>query len=110
MNYEGQLFDLLVDGGTSPQEIIDGGLEQLRTNIKELVNDIADDIFDEATKRRRLLEYRFPKTFSMMDYDYSLIPPKCPECRAMPINDETPKWMYREFGECYCKEEQEKEA
>ena len=51
MNYEGQLFDLLVDAGTSPQEIIDGGLEQLRTNIKDLVNDIADDIVDETTKR-----------------------------------------------------------
>ena len=53
MNYEGQLFDLLVDTGTSPQEIVDGGLEQLRTNIRDLVNDIADDILDEATKRRR---------------------------------------------------------
>ena len=51
MKYEGQLFDLLVDAGTSPQEIIDGGLEQLRTNIRDLVNDIADDIVDEATKR-----------------------------------------------------------
>ena len=44
-----------------------------------------------------------------MDYDYSLIPPKCPECRAMPINAETPKWLYREYGECYCKEEQKEE-
>ena len=51
MNYEGQLFDLLVDAGTSPQEIVDGGLEQLRTNIRDLVNDIADDILNEATKR-----------------------------------------------------------
>ena len=51
MKYEGQLFDLLVDAGTSPQEIVDGGLEQLRTNIKDLVNDIADDILNEATKR-----------------------------------------------------------
>ena len=40
-----------------------------------------------------------------MDYDYSLIPPKCSECGAMPINDETPAWMYREYGSCYCKEE-----
>ena len=38
-------------------------------------------------------------------YDYSLIPPRCPDCRAMPINDETPKWMIREYGECYCEEE-----
>ena len=44
-----------------------------------------------------------------MDYDYSLIPPKCPHCRAMPVNDETPKDMYKEFGECYCEEEQEEE-
>ena len=44
-----------------------------------------------------------------MEYDYSLIPPKCSECRAMPINDETPAWMYREYGECYCKEEQKEE-
>ena len=51
MKHEGQLFDLLVDAGTSPQEIIDGGLEQLRTNIRDLVNDIAHDILDEATKR-----------------------------------------------------------
>ena len=51
MKYEGQLFDLLVDAGTSPQEIVDGGLEQLRTNIRDLVNDIADDILNEATKR-----------------------------------------------------------
>ena len=51
MNTKGQLFDLLVDTGTSPQEIIDGGLEQLRTNIRDLVNDIANDVWDEATKR-----------------------------------------------------------
>ena len=51
MKHEGQLFDLLVDAGTSPQEIGDGGLEQLRTNIRDLVNDISDDIWDEATKR-----------------------------------------------------------
>ena len=44
-----------------------------------------------------------------MDYDYSLIPPKCPECGAMPVNDETPKWMIREYGSCYCKEEQKEE-
>ena len=31
-----------------------------------------------------------------MDYDYSLIPPKCPHCRRMPVSDETvPKWMIR---------------
>ena len=41
-----------------------------------------------------------------MDYDYSLIPPRCPHCRAMPVNDETvPKWMIREYGECHCEEE-----
>ena len=40
-----------------------------------------------------------------MEYDYSLIPPRCPDCRAMPINDEIPKWMIREYGECYCEEE-----
>ena len=40
-----------------------------------------------------------------MDYDYSLLPPKCPNCRAMPVDAETPKWMYREYGECYCEEE-----
>ena len=45
-----------------------------------------------------------------MDYDYGLIPPKWPECGAMPGNDETPKDMYKEFGECYCKETQEGEA
>ena len=44
-----------------------------------------------------------------MDYDYSLIPPRCSECGAMPINAETPKWLYREYGECYCKEEQKEE-
>jgi len=43
-----------------------------------------------------------------MEYDYSLIPPRCPVCRAMPINDETPKWMVREYGECYCEEQREK--
>tara|TARA_R100000458_G_C8220107_1_gene204749 strand:+ start:318 stop:557 length:240 start_codon:yes stop_codon:yes gene_type:complete len=42
-----------------------------------------------------------------MEYDYSLIPPKCPDCGAMPIDDETPKSMYREHGECYCEETQE---
>jgi hypothetical protein len=42
-----------------------------------------------------------------MEYDYSLIPPKCPNCRAMPVNDETPKDMYREHGECHCEETQE---
>ena len=45
-----------------------------------------------------------------MEYDYSLIPPKCPNCRAMPVNDETPKWMYREHGECHCEETQEEET
>ena len=44
-----------------------------------------------------------------MDYDYSLIPPKCSECGAMPVNGETPKDMYKEHGECYCKEEQKEE-
>ncbi len=42
-----------------------------------------------------------------MEYDYSLIPPKCPDCGAMPIDDETPKSMYREHGDCYCEETQE---
>jgi hypothetical protein len=45
-----------------------------------------------------------------MDDDYSLIPPKCPHCRAMPVNDETvPKWMIREYGECHCDKDQEEE-
>jgi hypothetical protein len=77
MDYRERLFDLFVDAGTSPQEIIDGGLEQLRTNIRDLrrmngvrpngtlnwqplprnykqekaTRLIADDIWDEAIKR-----------------------------------------------------------
>jgi len=41
-----------------------------------------------------------------MEYDYSLLPPVCLECGAMPVSDETPKWMIREYGQCYCKEEE----
>ena len=45
-----------------------------------------------------------------MEYDYSLIPSRCPHCRAMPVNDKTvPKWMVREYGSCYCEETQEEE-
>jgi hypothetical protein len=62
MDYRERLFDLFVDAGTSPQEIFDGGLEQLRTNIRDLrrmngvrqekaTRLIADDIWDEAIKR-----------------------------------------------------------
>ena len=54
--------------------------------------------------------YDKSKESRTVDYDYSLIPPKCPNCRAMPVNDETPKWMYREHGECHCEETQEEEA
>ena len=37
---------------------------------------------------------------------YGELPLKCPHCRQMPVSDETvPKWMIREYGECYCKEE-----
>ena len=45
------LFDSLVDAGTSPQEVIDGGFEQLTTNIQELANEIAEVVWDEAIKR-----------------------------------------------------------
>ena len=38
-----------------------------------------------------------------MDYDYSLIPPRCSECGAMPVNDETPKDMYK-IGRASCRE------
>ena len=51
MGYGGQLFDLLVDAGTSPQEIIDGGLEELTTNIQRMAEEIAEDVWDEAIKR-----------------------------------------------------------
>ena len=51
MKHEGQLFDLLVDAGTSPQEIIDGGLEELTTNIQRMAEEIAEDVWDEAIKR-----------------------------------------------------------
>tara|TARA_R100001086_G_scaffold239171_1_gene164395 strand:- start:305 stop:433 length:129 start_codon:yes stop_codon:yes gene_type:complete len=42
-----------------------------------------------------------------MEYDYSLLPPVCLECGAMPVSDETPQWMIREYGQCYCNEEEE---
>ena len=46
------LFDNLVaHAGTSPQEVIDGGFEQLTTNIQELANEIAEVVWDEAVKR-----------------------------------------------------------
>jgi len=51
--------------------------------------------------------YDKSKESRTVEYDYSLIPPKCPNCRAMPVNDETPKDMYREHGECHCEETQE---
>ena len=51
MGYGGQLFDLLVDAGTSPQEIIDGWLEELTTNIQRMAEEIAEDVWDEAIKR-----------------------------------------------------------
>ena len=45
------LFDTLVDAGTSPQEIIDGGFEELFTDITAMANNIAELVWDEAIKR-----------------------------------------------------------
>ena len=45
------LFDSLVDAGTSPQEIIDGGFEELITNIQRQANEIAEVVWEEAIKR-----------------------------------------------------------
>ena len=46
------LFDNLVaHAGTSPQEVIDGGFEQLITNIQRQANEIAEVVWDEAIKR-----------------------------------------------------------
>jgi len=45
------LFDSLVDAGTSPQEIIDGGVEELITNIQRQANEIAEVVWEEAIKR-----------------------------------------------------------
>ena len=39
MTYQSSIFDQWVDAGTSPQEIIDGGREQLAQNIHDLCND-----------------------------------------------------------------------
>ena len=38
------------------------------------------------------------------------MPEVCPDCRAMPVNDQTPPGLYRLHGECYCKEEPEEES
>ena len=45
------LFDSLVDAGTSPQEIIDGGFEELITNIQRQANEIAEVVWEDAIKR-----------------------------------------------------------
>ena len=45
------LFDSLVDAGTSPQEVIDGGFDQLTTNIQRQASEIAEVVWDEAIKR-----------------------------------------------------------
>ena len=39
MTYQSSIFDQWVDAGTSPQEIIDGGREQLEQNIHDLCAD-----------------------------------------------------------------------
>ena len=70
MSYQSEIFDQWVDNGTSPQEIIDGGKEELAQNIADLCNDpnfmqdsgytyvgpaaqrdIVQCIWDEAVKR-----------------------------------------------------------
>ena len=33
------------------------------------------------------------------------MPEVCPDCRAMPVNDQTPPGLYRLHGECQCEEE-----
>lgn len=38
-----------------------------------------------------------------------LEPIKCPQCRAIPVDDKTPPGFYRKYGECHCEEEQEEE-
>jgi len=45
------LFDSLVDAATSPQGIIDGGFEELITNIQRQANEIAEVVWEEAIKR-----------------------------------------------------------
>ena len=39
MSYQSSIFDQWVDPGTSPQEIINGGREQLEQNIQGLCDD-----------------------------------------------------------------------
>ena len=39
MTYQSSIFDQWIDPGTSPQEIIDGGREQLVQNIQGLCDD-----------------------------------------------------------------------
>ena len=34
-----------------------------------------------------------------------LEPIKCPQCRAIPVDDKTPPGFYRNYGECHCEEE-----
>jgi hypothetical protein len=72
MSYQSDMFDQWVDNGTSPQEIIDGGMDQLAKNINDLCNDpnfmqdsgytyvgpaaqrdIVQCIWDEAVKRNK---------------------------------------------------------
>ena len=33
------------------------------------------------------------------------MPEVCPDCRAMPVNDQTPPGLYRLHGECQCEDE-----
>ena len=33
------------------------------------------------------------------------MPEVCPNCRAMPVNGQTPPGLYRLHGECQCEEE-----
>ena len=70
MTYQSSIFDQWVDAGTSPQEIINGGREQLEQNIQGLCadqsfmrdagysyvgpaaqRDIVQCVWDEAIKR-----------------------------------------------------------
>ena len=34
---------------------------------------------------------------------------KCPQCRAIPVDDKTPPGFYRKYGECHCEEETKEE-
>ena len=49
--FTSSLFDTLVDAGTSPQAIIDGGFKELVTDITAMANNIAELVWDEAIKR-----------------------------------------------------------